>query len=79
VVAGLFDLFDSGGLPLTDIMHLCRGEHFMPCWTSFVEEARNHGWKEKTIRLRLQEAVSDSFGFDFWIVVQKRLNLFEED
>lgn len=35
-------------------------------WPDFIEDAFRHGWKEKTLRSRLREAIPDVYGPDFY-------------
>ena len=73
VVAGLFKLYDTSGLPLPIIFDLCQEKNWIPSFLDFYLEATKAGWKEKTILLRLEEALIDIYGIEFSENVLKRL------
>ena len=73
VVKGLFRLFDSSGIPLSDIFNQCRLSGIQPDWQQFVKEATEAGWKMKTVKTRMSEALNDSHGKDYRDVVMGRL------
>jgi hypothetical protein len=69
VVNGLVKFYDTSGLPLSDIFNYCQEKGYQPCWISFIEECRNQGWGNKTIRTRLEESVLDVYGKEYWNAV----------
>lgn len=73
VVKGLFRLFDSSGIPLSDVFNQCRLSGIQPDWQEFVKEATEAGWKIKTIKTRMSEAINDSHGKDYRDVILGRL------
>ena len=74
VVGDLFLYFDTIGLPLADIFSICIKNDFQPCWISFYKEALEHGWKHKTIMVRLHDAITDSYDKEYASIVINRLN-----
>lgn len=73
VVSGVFKLFDTSGLPLTDLFEYLKQNNFIPSWNHFYEEAKKSGWKDKTIFSRLSEALEDVYGLEFKNIVLERL------
>jgi len=73
VVKGLFQLFDSRGVPLYIIFELCIENGWLPDWISFYKEAYKHGWKHTTIINRLSENMQDVYEPEFIDVVIGRL------
>lgn len=76
VVSGVFSVFDTCGLPLDIVFDLCERHSLMPSWIHFYDDAINQGWTDKTIFNRLETNVSDVYGKEFWIEVEKRLQLY---
>lgn len=74
VMAGVFRLLDTHGLPLSIVLESMLRLEAQPCWGSFVEEATKAGWKRQTTMLRLEEAICDTYGRAYWLVVEERLN-----
>lgn len=75
VVANLFFLYDTLGMPLADVIDRLIDADIQPCWTSFYRDAKNAGWKDKTILSRLEEGILDTYGTDYWEQVQLRFEL----
>lgn len=63
---GMFKLYDTIGLPLTIIIEELSKRNLGICWTSFIKEARNAGWKEKTITSRIEESLVEFYGREYW-------------
>ena len=62
----MFQLFDSLGIPLDMLLSTLDGHRFVVDWPVFLEDALDHGWREKTLRSRLTEAISDVYGPVFY-------------
>jgi hypothetical protein len=73
VVSGVFDLFDSHGLPLDVVLDLCNQRGWIPCWNTFYADAKVSGWKHATVMLRLIPVVNDIYGKEVSEVVTQRL------
>ncbi len=73
VVCGIFKLFDTTGLPLFIVFDLCHQQNWIPSWIHFYREAKDHGWKDKTIMDRLKEGMEDVYETDFVKVVMNKL------
>lgn len=78
VVSGIFRVFDTCGLPLDVVFDLCNQKDLIPSWTHFYDDASKQGWSDKTIFNRLETNISDVYGKDFWLEVEKRLTLYIE-
>lgn len=76
VVGGLFELFDTKGLPLTVSLALCQSKDMVPSIPAFVDSAIKAGWKNKTILSRMQEAYQDSYGDKFWQECKPRIEFY---
>lgn len=55
VVDGVFRLMDTIGLPLDIICQELKDRNLMPAWDYFILDAKNAGWKRKTILRKLAE------------------------
>ena len=75
VVGDIFKFFDTHGLPLADMFSMCIASDLQPCWIDFYNQAIEHGWKHKTILLRLADALTDSYGAEYAKIVIERLEL----
>jgi hypothetical protein len=75
VVSGVFKLFDTNGLPLVVLFQNLKDNNMIASPIHFVDEARAAGWSDKTISLRLSEALNDVYGKPHADVVMSRLNL----
>ena len=73
VVAGVFKLYDTCGLPLQTVFEQCVENKWIPSWLHFYTEAHRAGWKDKTIFLRLTDAITDIYGQEYCDVVINRL------
>lgn len=76
VVSGVFQVFDTCGLPLDIVFDLCEQKNMMPSWIHFYDDAIKQGWSEKTIFNRLETNVSDVYGRPFWLEVEERLKTY---
>ena len=76
VVGGLFELFDTKGLPLTVSFALCQNKGFIPSIPTFIDSALKTGWKDKTVLNRMKEAYQDSFGDKFWKQCEPRIKAY---
>jgi hypothetical protein len=79
VVAGVFKMYDTVGLPLADIFERLTERNMIPSFPHFYDEAIAAGWKHKTIILRLREALADSHGSEFANVVCERLETYGKE
>lgn len=74
VIDGVFKMFDTLGTPLYIIFEVCEQENLMPSWIDFYKDAKEHGWKHKTIIDRLKENMVDVYTDEFINKVIKKLN-----
>lgn len=65
VVAGLFRLYETEGIPLDVIFQTTQAKDMVPCWISFYLEAKNAGMSHNHILAKLESAIADSYG-DAW-------------
>jgi len=76
VVTEVFKLYDTRGLPLSIIFQLCDEQNLIPSWIDFYIDAIKAGWKDKTVKSRLKDEMSDYYSQEFTENVIKRLNEF---
>jgi len=74
VVGDIFKMFDTTGLPLTDLFMMCQQNNMQPCWIDFYNQSMTAGWKHKTVTSRLREALCDCYGVEYRDVVISRLD-----
>ena len=75
VLSGIFEFYDSKGIPLSDIFDHLKSKDLVPCWVSFVRSSKTSGWKKRTLISRLKEAIVDSYGLNFWNEIQEKLKI----
>lgn len=79
IVSGVFKLYDTCGMPLDLIFDYLKDNNMMPSWIHFYEDAVNGGWKDKTINLRLNEAILDVYGKDFFNQWNTKFEYYKEN
>ena len=75
VVANVFLLFDTYGLPLVTIFDFCKENDFVISWLDFYNEAKLAGWEHKTIISRLSDSICDVWGDEYRNAVMSRLTV----
>lgn len=78
VMNGIFKLFDTSGFPLDIMLYLCIENKWMPSWLDFYDDALKV-WSKKTIKNRLETAICDVYGIEFWTEVNFRLEKARND
>jgi len=74
VAKNVYRVYETSGIPLDDLFEHLMTNNGMVSWVDFHLEAQANGMKHKRIMSKLEEAVIDVWGRDFWRVVQERLN-----
>jgi len=75
-IPGIFRITDTSGLPLEVILLECRDRGVVVAWDEFIDDARNHGWSDKTIYRKAASAVAEAFDPEYQNEFIKRLNLY---
>lgn len=65
VVRGLFRMINQEGIPVTDLLDMCKAVRVMPDWIDFCRDALKCKWSPKTILSRLDPAPFDVYGEKF--------------
>ncbi len=77
VVDGVFALMSTHGLPLEFILEELKHRDLVPDWVDFIVKARADGWKDRTIRARVEAAIGDVWGRryreEFMVILDKVL------
>ena len=73
VVSGLFRLMDTQGIPLDIVLEFLQTRDLVPSWPHFYEEAISSGWTHKTTILRMETAITDTYGIEYWSKIQHKL------
>jgi len=76
VVPGVFEMCDTYGLPLEDAIFTIDQRGYAVDWVGFIEDARKHGWTDKTIRRKVVYAVREIFDKDYLLEFMKRFDRF---
>lgn len=80
VVDGVFQFYETHGLPLDMLFTCLREKNLMPCWISFYKAARKAGMKHTRILSKLEEAICDAYDKNFSDTVISKLELiFNQD
>jgi len=72
---GIFKVCDTHGLPLETVIELLNDRGHVVAWDEFVADAREHGWKDTTIRKKILGGVNEVFGPTYRKEVSDRLDL----
>ena len=72
-LSGVFKLEDTHGIPLPLALGLLKNSNLIPNWMDFYKQARENGWKHKTVISKLSEAIAEVYGPEFRDVVIGRL------
>jgi alanyl-tRNA synthetase len=75
-VPGVFKMLDTFGFPLEEVVFILRERGYVVAWDEFIRDARNHGWKDKTIRRKILSAVSEVFDKEYVREVERRLGAY---
>lgn len=66
IIGGVFDLCSTYGIALEDVIEKTKNENSIIDWLEFFIKSVNAGWNpERTIK-RLELAVLDSYGLEFF-------------
>lgn len=76
MLKGTFKFVDTYGLPLDLMIDAMDQRGYMVDWVDFIEESKEKGWPLHRTTHRLQEAVSDVYGPEFWKHWENRLREF---
>lgn len=74
VVAGVYEFYETYGLPLDSLFDSLNQKNQIPCWISFYKEAKFAGMKHERILSKLEESISDVYGKEFSDIVLSKLN-----
>lgn len=74
VVAGVFRLYETEGLPLEVIFQALMDRDCIPCWISFYRECFHAKMKHNHILSKLEPAIADSYGSEMAAEVIRTLN-----
>lgn len=66
VINNVFKMYNSYGLPLNTLFEVLDMNNYIPCWITFNEDALKAGWTQKTIIARLEDAILDVYGKQFY-------------
>lgn len=62
VMSGVFSFYESHGIPLEIIFMSFIDKGLVPSWIDLYRDMRSSGMKHDRIIIKLQDAISDSFG-----------------
>lgn len=74
VVDGIWDMYETHGLPMDIILDLCLRKNWVPDWIALHKSMIASGMEHSRILSKLEEAINDSFGKEFCDVVISRLD-----
>jgi len=61
---GVFEMCDTFGLPLEIAIEHLHKHDLVVAWNEYIDDARQHGWTDKTIRRKILNAVQECIAFD---------------
>ena len=65
VVAGIFKLVDTAGMPLAMVLYCLEEKKMAPSWLHFCQEAFAAGWEKKTVLRHISEATEEVCGKEY--------------
>lgn len=74
VMAGVGTLCFTKGVPLEIILTVFQDKGFVVDWVDYIMTALNDGHNPRTIRARIESAVSDVYGKDYTKEVMARVD-----
>lgn len=69
-------MVETKGLPLEPTLDALRQAELVPDWIGFWEQALEHGWKPKSTYLRLETAISETYGAEYLQQWKPRMQAF---
>ena len=75
VVNGVFEMFDTHGIPLADILTALKDNGIVVDWVEFIRAGCAAGWKKKTLLTKSREAIVDALGLDYWNGMEKNFQI----
>lgn len=73
VVDGIWKSFETHGLPFDVLFEVCLRKGWLPDWTILRDQMVKSGIDKGRVLVKLNEAISDTFGKDFCEEVLRRL------
>jgi alanyl-tRNA synthetase len=73
VVRGVFRLYETEGLPLDVLFEALKERRCIPDWEHFVQEAEAAGMKRDRVLLKIDPAISDTYGPETRDLILSRL------
>jgi hypothetical protein len=78
VVDGVWEMYETHGLPLDIIFSICMEKDWVPSWIDIYLQMKKSGMDHDRILSKLEESISDSFGKEFCMTVISKLELIFE-
>ena len=75
IYGGVFHFYETEGVPLDTLFECIKRKNAIVSWVDFYKEALLAGMEHSRILSKLEEAVCDVWGKDFYSVVEDRLNI----
>ena len=73
VVRGVFEWFDTYGVPLDMVLDELRIRQVLPDWVYLYERCLKAGWNPKSTWERLRTLVGDVYGPDYRVEWERRM------
>jgi hypothetical protein len=75
IYGGVFHFYETEGVPLDTLFECIKRKSALVSWIDFYKEASLAGMTHDRILAKLEEAVCDVWGKEFYSVVEDKLNL----
>lgn len=75
VVAGVYKLYETHGLPLAVVFSLLEEHNMVPCWLAYLQEATSAGLTPDRAIRKVEDAIADAWGGEFRDLVVRGLEL----
>ncbi len=66
IVGEIFKMHDTQGIALEELFEILDRQKMMPCWISFISDAKKAGWTDKTLDRKLFYSINEYYGPVFY-------------
>lgn len=78
VISGIYRFHETWGVPLSEIFNFLIRNDCIPSWIDLYKDMRIAKINHQQILFRLKDEIEDSFGSDWFLVVEKQLRFIFE-
>lgn len=72
----VFKMSEAMGLPIDMMLDQFSENNIVVDWAEYVDVAHQHGWRDDTILRKLEEAIIDVYGKQYWLVFETKIKMY---